>query len=254
MECQHCRQPITDDQSLCVECELAFCRLLIRLANDLTPLHDSLDATLHPGGHAPTRIQTATPPTPIRLDVIDLFDLLDANARELLRCLDGVDARSYMPVRDCREDLESVLWRCAGHPMLARSPLAGMYYGIFDSIAHRIDATLDPPEHRREIGVCERCASMLTAGPSDLFVSCPVCGVEQRVATVKLRRLEKLCFDDSKRGSAVQIAKAFTDAGIVVRASRIRQWLARGKLDRSPHGIAYCDVYRLVVGGGLDKS
>ena len=92
VDCQHCHQPITDDQSLCVTCELAFCRLLIQLANDLTPLRDSLDATLHSGGHAPTRIQTATPPTPIRLDVIDLFDLLDANARELLRVAAGLEA------------------------------------------------------------------------------------------------------------------------------------------------------------------
>ena len=48
--------------SLCETCELRFAGTLLRLARDVTPLHDSLDATLHPGGHSPVRIQTATSP------------------------------------------------------------------------------------------------------------------------------------------------------------------------------------------------
>ncbi|NEG90591.1 hypothetical protein [Bifidobacterium aerophilum] len=248
MECQHCRQPIEDQYTLCAGCELAFCRTLIRLAADLTPLHDSLDATLHPGGHAPTRIQTATPPTPIRLDVLDLIDLLDATARELLHCLDGVDA--HLDGTDPRdEDLQAVLWRAAGHPRLAMLPLSGMYYEAITAIARKTDLVLDPPEHRREIGTCERCETMLTAGPNDLTVTCPACGVEQRVQTVKLRRLERLCFDDSKRGSAAEIARAFTDAGITCRRNTISQWASRGKITASPQGFAYCDVYRALIAG-----
>lgn len=78
--------------SLCETCEMRFAGTLLGLARDVTPLHDSLDATLHPGGHSPVRIQTATPPTPIRLDVLDLIDMLDATARQLGLPLEAVRA------------------------------------------------------------------------------------------------------------------------------------------------------------------
>ena len=210
MNCQNCNTIIENGYALCTACELRFAGTLLRLARDVTPLHDSLDATLHPGGHSPTRIQTATPPTPIRLDVLDLIDMLDATARELWRCLDG--------------------------------------------IARKVDAALDPPEQRREIGTCELCETMLTAGAADQWVTCPVCGREQRAQTVKLRRLKTLCWDDSRRGSAAEIAKVFTDAGITVKRHTLTVWKSRGKLDVTPQGISYSSVYRLVISGGLDKE
>ena len=248
MDCQNCAANIDDGWTLCVPCELRFAGMLLRLARDVTPLHDSLDATLHPGGHAPVRIQTATPPTPIRLDVLDLIDMLDATAREFWRCLDVIDALDWR--RDPRtEDLKATLIKCAGHPKLATFGDAGLYMHVIDGIARKVDAALDPPEQRREIGTCELCETMLTAGAADQWVTCPVCGREQRAQTVKLRRLKTLCWDDSKRGSAAEIAKAFTDAGIIVRRGTLNVWVNRGKLCNGPQGIAYCDVYRLVVGG-----
>lgn len=248
MDCQNCAANIDDGWTLCVPCELRFAGMLLRLARDVTPLHDSLDATLHPGGHAPVRIQTATPPTPIRLDVLDLIDMLDATAREFWRCLDVIDALDWR--RDPRtEDLKATLIKCAGHPKLATFGDAGLYMHVIDGIARKVDAALDPPEQRREIGTCELCETMLTAGAADQWVTCPVCGREQRAQTVKLRRLKTLCWDDSKRGSAAEIAKAFTDAGIPVRRGTLNVWVNRGKLPSSPQGLAYCDVYRLVIGG-----
>ncbi len=248
MDCQNCGAPVDEGWTLCVACELRFAGMLLRLARDVTPLHDSLDATLHPGGHAPVRIQTATPPTPIRLDVLDLIDMLDAAARELWRCLDGIDALDWH--KDPRmEDLEATLIACAGHPKLATFHDAGLYMHIINNLARKVDLALDPPEQRREIGTCELCETMLTAGAADQWVTCPVCGREQRAQTVKLRRLKTLCWDDSRRGSAAEIAKAFTDAGITVRRGTLNVWVNRGKLCNGPQGIAYCDVYRLVVGG-----
>lgn len=248
MDCQNCGAPVDEGWTLCVACELRFAGMLLRLARDVTPLHDSLDATLHPGGHAPVRIQTATPPTPIRLDVLDLIDMLDATARELWRCLDGIDALDWH--KDPRmEDLEATLIACAGHPKLATFHDAGLYMHIINNLARKVDLALDPPEQRREIGTCELCETMLTAGAADQWVTCPVCGREQRAQTVKLRRLKTLCWDDSRRGSAAEIAKAFTDAGITVRRGTLNVWVNRGKLPSSPQGLAYCDVHRLVIGG-----
>jgi hypothetical protein len=180
--------------------------------------------------------------------VLDLLDMLDATARELWRCLDVIDALDWH--KDPRmEDLEATLIDCAGHPRLATFADAGFYMATINGIARKIDLTLDPPEQRREIGTCELCATMLTAGAADQWVTCPVCGREQRAQTVKLRRLKTLCWDDSRRGSAAEIAKAFTDAGIPVRRGTLNVWVNRGKLPSSPQGLAYCDVYRLVIGG-----
>lgn len=53
MNCQNCNTIIENGYALCTACELRFAGTLLRLARDVTPLHDSLDATLHPGGHAP---------------------------------------------------------------------------------------------------------------------------------------------------------------------------------------------------------
>ena len=95
---------------------------------------------------------------------------------------------------------------------------------------------------------------MLTTGAADQWVTCPVCGREQRAQTVKLRRLKTLCWDDSRRGSAAEIAKVFTDAGITVKRHTLTVWKSRGKLDVTPQGISYSSVYRLVISGGLDKE
>ncbi|PLS24079.1 hypothetical protein Tam1G_1863 [Bifidobacterium imperatoris] len=250
--CQNCTITIEEGYTLCAHCELQFAGMLLQLARDVTPLHDSLDATLHPGGHAPSRIQTATPPTPIRLDVLDLLDILDSTAYELKRRLDGIDALDWRKDPQA-EDLESTLIACAAHERLATFEDAGFYMNVIKGLARKSDMLLDPPEQRREIGGCELCGSMLTAGPNDQWVTCPVCEREQRVQTVKLRRLKTLCWDDSKRGSAADIARAFTDAGITLRRNTITQWVKRGRVDSGPQGITYCSVYRRVLAGGLDK-
>ena len=56
-------------------------------------------------------------------------------------------------------------------------------------------------------------------------------------------------------GSAAEIAKVFTDAGITVKRHKtLTVWKSRGKLDVTPQGISYSSVYRLVISGGLDKE
>lgn len=246
--CRYCGEPAGDGNTLCGACEWRFFALLIRCARDVEPLRDSLDATLHPGGHAPVRVQPATPPTPLRLDVLDLIDQLDAVSHELLRRLDGIDAHPDGATPPT-EDLKRTLWDAAGHPMLARIPDAGMYMASYVRLSRMIDAVLDPPEPRREIGTCELCGAMLTAGRSDDWVTCPVCEREQRVQSVRLRRLKLLCWDESRRGSAADIARAFTDAGIPLKRNTLNVWRRRGKLDVSPRGILYSSVYRLVISG-----
>lgn len=253
MNCQHCNTTITSDQTrytLCTHCELMFAALLMQAAHDITPLHDSLDATLHPGGHSPIRIQPATPPTPIRLEVLDLIDLIDSVATELWTRLDGVDALT--PQTTPATPLATRLLDCAAHPRLPSLPDSGMYMTQIQRLTQQINRTLDPPEQRREIGPCELCGSMLTAGPNDQWTTCQVCNREQRTLTAKLHRLQTLCFDRTKTGTPSQISKAFTDSGITLRRNLINLWATRGKL--TPIGktngkpiYLYSDIYRLTI-------
>ena len=248
--CTHCGSQTGDDCTLCPECELRFGLLLLRLSNDVAPLHDSLDATLHPGGHSPTRIILATPQTPIRLDVLDLIDILDSTAAELLRRLDGVDALE--PRYPSKLSLRDMLQHCAEHTWLPHLADSSMYLDTLTRLATQIDRVLDPPEQRREIGVCELCATPLTAGMQDQWATCPTCGREQRVLTVKLHRLSTLCFDQTKTGTASQIAKAFTDSGIHLTRKRITKWADRGSIEPADgkggkRRYLYSDVYRLTL-------
>ena len=64
--CQICDTPIDDGYTLCPACELDFALLLLQFVPWTHALEASLDATLHPGGHQPTRIITPVAPTPLR--------------------------------------------------------------------------------------------------------------------------------------------------------------------------------------------
>ena len=262
MNCQHCHTTINPQETgytLCTHCELTFASLLMQAARDVTPLTDSLDATLHPdsldatlhpGGHSPIRIQPATPPTPIRLEVLDLIDLLDSVTTELWVRLNGVDALT--PQITPATPLATRLLDCAAHPRLASLPDSGMYMNQIQRLSQQIDHTLDPPEQRREIGPCELCGSMLTAGPNDQWTTCQVCNREQRTLTAKLHRLQTLCFDQTRTGTPSQISKAFTDSGITLKRNTINQWAKRkritptGRVDGKPVYL-YSDVYRLTI-------
>ena len=251
MNCQYCDAIIdSEDYTLCVHCELMFAGMLMRCARDVIPLTDSLDATLHPGGHSPVRIQPTMPPTPIRLDVLDLLDLLDATATELQARLDGVDALTPKTIPPTT--LAERLLDCAAHPRLSLLPDGGMYMTQIQRLSQLIDRTLDPPELRREIGPCELCGGMLTAGPDDQWVTCPTCNREQRVLTVKLKRLERLCFDTTHTGTAAQIATTFTTSGITLKRHTITVWATRGKITAvgKKNGkpiYSYANVYRRVI-------
>ena len=88
--CQTCGQPVEAGYTLCPSCELSFALLLDQYVPWTHALEASLDATLHPGGHQPTRIITPVAPTPLRLDVLDHLDLLASVAQGLWRRLTGV--------------------------------------------------------------------------------------------------------------------------------------------------------------------
>ena len=249
--CTQCCKPVTDEHTLCEPCELRFALTLLRLAASITPLHDMLDATVHYGCHESEHTQTATPPTPIRLAVLDTIDDITSHAYELRRVLLGMPDPEHEATY---EDVIGTLTVDAGAPNLSTHPCAGMYMRTALRLMQTTDLLLDPPD-RHDIGHCPNplCGVMLQARDGQSTVTCPVCATTTDTRAIRLRTLERLCWDGEHWGSAAQIARVFTNCGIPVRANTIRQWARRGKLHATGTAAPrptyrYSDVYRLAVG------
>lgn len=244
--CAYCATTIDDDHGLCPQCELRFGITLARLSVSIQPLRDMLDATVHYGGHEQSRIQTATPPTPIRLEVLDLLDDIETYAYELAHLTLGERAEdTQMPMGD-------LLQMVMGVPSLAAYGTAGRYMREACRLMSRVDLLLDPPD-LHDIGHCPNplCGVVVRASRGQERVRCEVCGQEATVGEIQARTLDRLRVS-SRTGTAGQIARVMTDCGITMTRKRINNWASRKKLE--PAGrlgnrpvYRYADVYRLAV-------
>ena len=187
--CQICDTPIDDGYTLCPACELDFALLLDQYVPWTHALEASLDATLHPGGHQPTRIITPTAPTPLRLDVLDHLDLLASIAQGLWRRLTGVNILKWQ--RDLCPDIIGCLTDAAMHSNLAKIPDIGMYVSQFQRLKPKTLAIIDPLDRATPIAQCLTCGLTVTATRDAETVTCPVCGREQTASAGRLDLLEQ---------------------------------------------------------------
>lgn len=240
--CQICDTPIDDGYTLCPACELDFALLLLQFVPWTHALEASLDATLHPGGHQPTRIITPTAPTPLRLDVLDHLDLLASIAQGLWRRLTGVDILDWK--RDLCPDVIGCLTDAAMHPRLAQLPDIGMYVAQFQRLKPLTLGIIDPPDRATPIGQCLTCGLTVTATRDAETVTCPVCGREQTASAVRLDLLER-SIRSGKSFTAGECARLLRGAGYSVSGSTIRSWKHRGLLQPDGRDGRNQPVYRL---------
>ena len=240
--CQTCNTPIDDGYTLCPACELSFALLLDQYVPWTHALEASLDATLHPGGHQPTRIITPVAPTPLRLDVLDHLDLLASIAQGLWRRLEGVNPRKWQ--RDLCPDVIGCLTDAAMHPNLAKIPDIGMYVSQFQRLKLKTLAIIDPPDRATPIGQCLTCGLTVTATRDAETVTCPVCGREQTASAVRLDLLER-SIRSGKSFTAGECARLLRGAGYSVSGSTIRSWKHRGLLQPDGRDGRNQPVYRL---------
>ena len=240
--CQTCGQPVEAGYTLCPSCELDFALLLDQYVPWTHALEDSLDATLHPGGHQPTRIITPTAPTPLRLDVLDHLDLLASIAQGLWRRLTGVNILKWQ--RDLCPDIIGCLTDAAMHPNLAKIPDIGMYVSQFQRLKPKTLAIIDPPDRATPIGQCLTCGLTITATRDAGIVTCPTCGREQTSSAVRLDLLER-SIRSGKSFTAGECARLLRGAGYSVSGSTIRSWKHRGLLQSDGKDERNQPVYRL---------
>lgn len=240
--CQICDTPLDDGYTLCPACELDFALLLDQYVPWTHALEASLDATLHPGGHQPTRIITPTAPTPLRLDVLDHLDLLASIAQGLWRRLTGVNILKWQ--RDLCPDIIGCLTDAAMHPRLAQLPDVGMYVSQFQRLKPKTLAIIDPPEPVTPIGQCLQCGVTISASQTASIVTCPTCGREQTSSAVRLDLLER-SIRSGKSFTAGECARLLRGAGYSVSGSTIRSWKHRGLLQPDGRDGRNQPVYRL---------
>lgn len=240
--CQTCDTPIDDGHVLCPACELGFALQLLRYVPWVHALEASLDATVHPGGHQPTRIITPTAPTPIRLDVLDHLDLLASTAQGLWRRLMGVDVLDWK--RDLCPDVIGCLTDSAAHPRLAMLPDAGMYAEQFRRLRARTLEIIDVPERRTPIGQCLACGLTLTAADGQEHVTCPTCGREQTASAVRLDLLRR-SIDSGRMFTAGECARLLQDCGYRISRKTITSWKTRGLIEPSGRDGAGRPVYSM---------
>ena len=240
--CAECGRETEAGYTLCERCELTFALLLLRYVPWTHALEASLDATLHPGGHQPTRAATPFAPTPIRLDVLDHLDLLASTAQGLWRRLEGVDPLDWR--RDLCPDTIGCLLDGAAHPRLARIPDAPMYLHEFQRLRSRTLDIIDAPDHPTPIGQCLRCGMTINAGPAQTHVTCPICGCEQSTMDVRLDLLHR-SIQSGRAFTAGECASLLQGCGYAISAATIRSWKHRGLLASCGSDDNGRPVYRL---------
>lgn len=241
-ECQECGTAVEQPYTLCPACELSAAMLLLRYVPWVHALEDSLDATVHPGGHQPTRIITPTAPTPIRLDVLDHLDLLASTAQGLWRRLMGVDVLDWK--RDLCPDVIGCLTDSAAHLRLAMLPDIGMYVAQFRLLRARTLEIIDVPERRTPIGQCLTCGIAITAADGQEHVTCPTCGSEQTASAVRLDLLRR-SIRSGRMFTAGECARLLQDCGYRISRKTITSWRTRGLIEPSGRDAAGRPVYSM---------
>lgn len=240
--CQVCDRPVEAGYTLCPACELDFALLLLQFVPWTHALEASLDATLHPGGHQPTRIITPVAPTPLRLDVLDHLDLLASIAQGLWRRLKGVNPRKWQ--RDLCPDIIGCLTDAAMHPDLAKIPDIGMYVSQFQRLKPKTLAIIDPPDRATPIGQCLQCGVTISASQTASIVTCLTCGREQTASAVRLDLLER-SIRSGKSFTAGECARLLRGAGYRVSVDTVYSWKHRGLIAPSGRNGKGQPVYRL---------
>lgn len=116
--------------------------------------------------------------------------------------------------------------------VLSAHPAAGR---IVDDLIRAMDGarwTVDRPADARYIGPCDDCERELYARVGRSAVQCPHCG---RVYDVAARQDQLMTRLEDQLATCEEITRAFRLIdGRELTQVRIRQWAARGKLDRKP--------------------
>lgn len=230
--CTNCHTIITTPPyTICPNCETKLALAVLHLYTMLDTLNQLVDASVklsNHGEHAPS----AEPPTPVRLNILDLLDLLDASSWVWYKLLNPPKATITTTSSDSAvRDLGQRLLAIAESPRLAMIASADMVIDEALRLERRVSGVCERAQVLHPVGHClnRLCGVVLYASDGDELVECPVCASVWRVMDVRLA-LWRECVHNRNLVTAVDASRLLGMCGIRVAASTIRSWHHRGWL------------------------
>lgn len=194
------------------------------------------------GGRQQGRVNAAFASTPLDLGAQDLLD-------EVSDVLGEVGATIPVYGMDTQHMIRALVSRV---DRLASVPQCGENHRALTHITLKVTTRLTPPEEKIIFG---RCANLMCSKPlygvdGQENVTCEFCGRTWKVSDIRtVRRFTSMISAES--ATAQQIAVKLQSEGYKIKASTIRSWAFRGKLntvESSNNQARYLlsDVYALV--------
>lgn len=216
----------------------------------IEPLRYLVDASVHVGGDTHHHGSDIAP-TPVRLPVLDLLDLVDA-------IISGYYARLHPPTsRRARRqpDLATTILDITSDDRLTQLPDVGMYMSEITMLERRMSAMLNDYESKQPIGHCLNplCGVTIYAADSERTATCATCNMVQKVDDVRLA-FWKQCLASDKLVTPSQATQLLNLCGMRLQAATIRQWAHRGKLHQADGYYRLNDISKLArTSSGLTK-
>lgn len=248
--CATCTNTVEEPYKLCERCEINHTVSMLHVYTMLDPLRYLIDASNHVGDK-PHHHGIDIAPTPVRLPVLDMLDLVDA-------IISGYYARLHPPTssRERRQpDLETTILDITSDDRLTQLPDIGMYVYEITMLEQRMSTMLHDYENKQAIGHCLNplCGVTIYATEQDKQVTCPTCGNVQQVSDVRLA-FWKQCLVSDKLVTPSQATQLLNLCGIRLQAATIRQWAHRGKLHQTDGYYHLNDISHLArTSSGLTK-
>lgn len=240
--CATCTNIVDEPYTLCEHCEISHTISMLHVYTMLDPLRLLVDASVHVGGDTHHHGSDIAP-TPVRLPVLDLLDLVDA-------IINGYYARLHPPTSCCERrpaDLATTILAITSDDRITQLPDIGMYVYEITMLEQRMSTMLHDYESKQAIGHCLNplCGVTVYAADSERTVTCATCSMVQAVDDVRLAFWTQ-CLNSSKLVTPSQATQLLNLCGIRLQASTIRQWAHRGKLQQADGLYQLCDVVAVV--------
>ena len=248
--CTTCTNTVEEPYTLCEHCEIQHTINLLHVYTMLDPLRLLVDASVHVGDDTHHHGSDVAP-TPVRLPVLDLLDLVDA-------IISGYYARLNPPTgsrpRQQPLDIESMILAITSDDRLNQLPDIGMYVSEIARLEQHM-STMHDYESKQAIGHCLNplCGVTIYATDSERTVTCATCSMVQNVDDVRLTFWQQ-CLASDKLVTPTQATQLLNLCGIHLPAATIRQWAYRGKLHQADGYYHLNDISKLArTSSGLTK-
>ena len=240
--CATCKNTIDAPFTLCEQCEINLAYSLLHVYTMIDNLHLLVDAAIHIGERTHSHGSSASAPTPIRLQVVDMLDYCDNMVRALHARLNPPTATGET-THTTAQPVGTLLLDIVADSKLNQLPDVGLHAHIISQLEERMSSMLCEHESMQPVGHClnDMCGVVVYAPKQAEGLVCGTCGMVQQVDHVRLHFWTQ-CLNNTKLVTPVQAAHIINMCGIPLQPTTVRKWYERGRLHRYGGLYRLCDV------------